>query len=91
MTKQEQRVIALDARRAMRPEERAAASAEICGRLASLPALRAARTASPFLCRCAPARLRRARSSVFVQIVSLRGSGGCSLWFVGLSVCAEAP
>ena len=49
MTKQEQRVIALAARRAMRPEERAAASAEICGRLASLPALRAARTVLSYM------------------------------------------
>ncbi|MBO6041164.1 MAG: 5-formyltetrahydrofolate cyclo-ligase [Oscillospiraceae bacterium] len=49
MTKQEQRVIALAARRAMWPEERAAASAEICGRLASLPALRDARTVLSYM------------------------------------------
>lgn len=49
MTKQEQRAIALAARRAMRPEERAAASAEICGRLASLPELQTARTVLSYM------------------------------------------
>lgn len=49
MTKREQRKIALAARRAMRPEERAAASAAICRRLAALPALREAGTVLSYM------------------------------------------
>ena len=49
MSKREQREIALAARRAMTPEARAAASAEICARLAALPALRNARTVLSYM------------------------------------------
>ncbi len=49
MSKREQREIALAARRAMTPEARAEASAEICARLAALPALRNARTVLSYM------------------------------------------
>ena len=49
MTKQEQRKIALAARRAMTPEARSAASAEICGRLAALPLLQRVRTVLSYM------------------------------------------
>ena len=76
MTKQEQRIQCLAARRAMSEAERAASSAAICDRLLALPELRNARTILSYRALWDEADLRGLEERLAVRFVYPRCLGG---------------